>query len=120
MSIFLYRVRRFLLHRFIFCNVAVSVVLQMLMWSYLAFNFQSYSSSAFLHYTVGIGVDLVGNREQLFEIPGIGFVLFFINTIVAFLFFERSRQLSFFFVGLTNLLHALLVITILLVVSLNI
>lgn len=114
-----YAFARFYKNKYVLVQLAISAVLQFGLWMYIFANINLYTDSTFLHYTVGVGVDLVGSRLQIFIMPAIGLSVFLANTALAYLMFKRARMTSYFLVTLTTLLHVFLLIGAVLTVSLN-
>ena len=110
---------RFYKHKYIIIQLAITALLQGVLWLYLLANIRLYTDSTFLHYTVGVGVDLVGSRLQVFALPVIGLCAALANTVLAYTMFRQARMTSFFLVTLTNIIHVFLVISAILTVSLN-
>lgn len=59
-------------------------------WIYLlSYYRQIKEQTVFLHYTVHLGVDLVGPRHQLFFIPLFGLMIFLVNSVLAYFLFQK-------------------------------
>ncbi len=86
---------------------------------YIASNISLYSDATFLHYTVGIGVDLIGTKSKIFVLPLIGLMILIGNTVMSLVCFNHARMVSYFFVFFATSAMSLLCIASLLVVSLN-
>lgn len=120
MGVLLYKIKRFVTNKWVFFNLLFVVLVQLFMWSYLFVNYKYYDADTFLHYTVGIGVDLVGKRNQLFMIPLSGFTILIVNSVVAFTLYEKNKISSIFLEFFVSIAHLYLIIATLLIVSLNV
>lgn len=47
-----------------------------------------------LHYNVYFGVDMTGNWQQVFFLPGIGFTILFLNSILALFFYYKKERIA--------------------------
>jgi len=56
-------------------------------WIYLPLSLRYKEQLVFLHYTVHLGVDLVGSWQQIFSLPLIGLLFFLINLVLAYLLY---------------------------------
>lgn len=72
-----------------------------------------------LHYNIHFGVDLFGAWWLIFLTSAIGFVIFFLNLILAAWFWQRDKVLSYFFVSVSLLTQILLFIATVFIVLLN-
>lgn len=115
-----YKVSRFAFDKVVLINLIITLGFQLILWAYLLVNYQNYADSTFLHYTVGVGVDLVGSKLQVFLVLIVGLIAAFANAVFGYIFFEKAKLTSYFFITFTNVLHLFLLIAGALVVSLNI
>lgn len=114
-----YQIKRFYADRFMAIQTAVSATLNILVWIYLVLNINLFSESTFLHYSVGVGVDYVGKRSDVFSMPIIGLLILAINSAYAFIMFTNSKYTAYVFMGLATLWHICIAIAAVLMVSLN-
>ncbi len=114
-----YAFARFYKNRFVLIQLSITGVLQFALWMYIVSHIRLYTDATFLHYTVGVGVDFVGSKGQIFALPIIGLIIALANTGLAYTMFKKARMTSLFLVTLTNLLHIFLLISAVLIVSLN-
>ena len=120
MGVLLYKIKRFGTNKWVFFNLLFVVLVQLFMWSYLFLNYKYYDADTFLHYTVGIGVDLVGKRNQLFVIPLAGLTIALVNSVIAYSVYEKNKIASIFLEFFVSITHLYLIIATLLIVSLNV
>ena len=87
--------------------LVINFFLNVLIWlgaTYIYHNL--YQNLTVLHYNVDFGIDLIGDRNQVFTIPALGLLLFILNLLLLF-FFIRSRHFKF----IAHLLLGVLVVT---------
>ena len=72
-----------------------------------------------LHYNVYMGIDESGPWQQVFVLPAIGFVLLLVNTIFQVFLHKREKVLSTFFAIATVASEAILLVSMVLIVLLN-
>lgn len=133
---FQYNVRRFVTDRIVLTALIVGGLLQLLMWGYIllhydvllsgvaieqsATNLASHNQlTTFLHYTVGIGVDYVGEPRDIFTLPIVGLILLLANTLLAYVLHAKAVYTSYVLLGISDFLHIFLLIATMLVISLN-
>lgn len=73
-----------------------------------------------LHYNIHYGVDWTGAWWQIFMLPAMGLIFFFINSGIALFFVRRNALLTGVALITTVILSALLFAAMVFVVSLNI
>lgn len=112
-------VRRFFGNKINVFFLVVGVLLELALWTYSAFTVDANNQTAFLHYTVGVGVDFVGQGTKVYIISAIGGVILLINAVVAYTLYERLRFVSYFFLLLADWMQVYLILSVLLVASLN-
>ena len=49
-----------------------------------------------LHYNIYFGGDYIGDSGKIFSLPILGFMIFLINTILAFFLYIRAKILSYY------------------------
>lgn len=72
-----------------------------------------------LHGTVDLGVDLLGNKNDLLWFGGFGGAIFLINVLLAFILARREKVASLYLLFVTGLLFLLLIGTLLFLFRLN-
>ncbi|MEI6510767.1 MAG: hypothetical protein WCO25_01860 [Candidatus Uhrbacteria bacterium] len=72
-----------------------------------------------LHYNVYMGIDESGPWQQVFVLPAIGLALLVINTIFQIFLSKREKVLSTFFAVATVATEAILLVSMVLIVLLN-
>ena len=72
-----------------------------------------------LHFQPLMGADLFGERSDVLTLWVLGVAVAAVNVFLAYVFYDRSRELSFLFGGLNVLLMLLLLIAIGTIVAVN-
>ncbi len=72
-----------------------------------------------LHYNVYMGIDESGPWQRVFVLPAIGFVLLVVNTILQAVLHKKEKVLSTFFAVATVASEAVLLVSMVLIVLLN-
>ena len=120
MEILWYKIKRFLFNPWVFGLLTTAAVTNMFLWYYAVTHFSSGAQLLFLRYSVGVGVDFVGNPRILFLFPSLSTGVMVLFAILAFVLFEKARQTAIVICGLAGILSWYTVIALLLAVSLNI
>ncbi len=72
-----------------------------------------------LHYNVYMGIDESGPWQYVFVLPAIGFGLLIVNSVLQVVFYRREKVLSIFFAVATVATEAILLVSMVLIVLLN-
>lgn len=72
-----------------------------------------------LHYNVLFGVDFKGNSEQVFIIPLIGLVIFFLNSIITMLVYKREKIIAYLLLSTSLVCQIFSVIAIIAIIMIN-
>ncbi|SRR6056297_378334 len=73
-----------------------------------------------LHYNVYLGVDMFGHWQKILILPAIGLLIFFVNTILSFLIYNKKEVLSYFLSIGSLLCQIFLIIATILTILINI
>lgn len=63
-------------------------------WVVLAVFVRPVDYPIILHYNVYFGVDLIGSWWQVYLLPLMGTIMFFINTILAYIFYRQGERIA--------------------------
>lgn len=77
----------------IFFLIAV-IMLNLINWLWVIFSLKEKTKVIPLHSSFLFGVDRIGSKVSLFEIPAVGFFILALNFVLAFLFYERGKKLA--------------------------
>jgi hypothetical protein len=72
----------------------VTIFLCLSSWGIIIFYIRPIDLPIVLHYNVYLGVDIVGDWWQLYFLPIIGDLFFIINTVLAYLFYQKKERLA--------------------------
>lgn len=109
----------YLKDRWILLPLVVIAATQAFAWWYVISKIRPTGEQLFLHYNIIFGVDLVGEWWKLWLLPLGGLVLWLVNFLLSYFFYNHNRFLARFLAVTTALFEVLLVVAILLIVSLN-
>ena len=73
-----------------------------------------------LHYNIYLGVDLFGNWQKIFMLPGLGLLIFTINTILALSLYNKKQIISYFLTIISSLTQIFLLISTILTILIKI
>lgn len=73
-----------------------------------------------LHYNTYLGVDKYGDWKNIFYLPGLGLLIFILNTFFALTIYNKKDVLSYFLVGANLAVQVLLIIATLFIILINI
>ncbi|MEK7159242.1 MAG: hypothetical protein AAB766_01945 [Patescibacteria group bacterium] len=114
-------------NKLILISSIVGLVLNLLIWLVIYFKFYPLvydlpeeQSFIPLHYNIYLGVDLFGKWQNIFYLPGIGLVIFLVNTISALLLYSKKEILSYFLSVSSALLQVFLLLATIFVILINI
>lgn len=120
MEILWYKIKRFLFNPWVFGLLTTAAMTNVFLWYYAVTHFSSGAQLLFVRYSVGVGVDFVGNPRILFLFPALATAVMVLFAILAFLLFEKARLSATVICGLACIVSWYTVIALLLAVSLNI
>jgi Co/Zn/Cd efflux system component len=86
----------------------------------LVYNLPEEQSFIPLHYNIYLGIDLFGPWQNIFYLPGIGLLIFLVNTISALLLYSKKEILSYFLSISSSLLQVFLLLATIFVILINI
>jgi hypothetical protein len=86
--------QEFFRNKVVLWMVISSVVLNIANWLLLGWFIRPVDYSIILHYNVYFGVDIIGNWKAVFVLPGIGLLLFFINSFLALYFYRKLERIA--------------------------
>lgn len=98
----------------------VALMLNIVLWGLLLFNFEQSSEYIVLRYTVYFGISSLGPWQYILLLPLIGLLVLLINTLIAFSFYLKYRVLSYFFTSAAIFINAMILIAGSLLVYFNI
>lgn len=99
--------------------LAVSAVFQAISWWYVASKISPTEDQLFLHYNIIFSIDLIGEWWKVYAPSFVGFCLFLVNLVVAWLLYGNYRSMSRVLLVFMALIEAALLIGQVLLVNLN-
>jgi len=110
----------------IIITTAIAAILNLLIWLLIYFKLrpQVYNlpeDQAFipLHYNIYIGIDSYGIWQKIFILPGLGLLFAIINTIIAFLIYNKKKILSYFLCLANPIIQLILLLSTTLIILIN-
>lgn len=100
-------------------SLAFSLVLQAVIWWYIATHIHYSNQPIFLHYNVIFGVDLVGDWWEIWLFPAAGLGAALINFLAAYFCYTVDAFLARFFAVGAALLQLLTLIAVIFIAGLN-
>ena len=68
----------------------LAIIINLILWGYLAFNIHPKTEPIFLHYTALFGVDLVGAWYRLYFLPLGGLIIILLNFLLGWRLYQRD------------------------------
>ncbi|MBT3419391.1 MAG: hypothetical protein HN726_03855 [Candidatus Magasanikbacteria bacterium] len=99
MSDTIYPIKLYIKHLPIAIMGGASILANLLTWGWLLWYIQPQDGFIFLHYNILFGVDYSGEWWRVLYLPLIGFLIFCVNAILAWLLFHKDKFIA-------QLLHA--------------
>lgn len=96
-----------------------SGLLNAILWALIFLTFPKDAPAAVLHYSVGVGVDFIGEGQQIIVLPLGGLILLMLNGLAAYVIRRASWAATWIVLGTTVLLQVLLLIAYLYILRLN-
>lgn len=85
----------FLKDKFILIPLSVNLLSVFSLFFYLLFSFQKAGEKTiFLHYTVHLGVDLIGSKSQIYFLPLGAFLVVILNSVLSYFIYLNQKYLS--------------------------
>ena len=108
-------------HVFVLLGViALSIILNSLIWAVALWFFPSDSPAAILHYTTDLGVDFVGSGTQIYTLPRLGTFILLFNIIIGLAVCRADNRAAWQAWSITPAIQLILLAAALLVRNANI
>ncbi|MEI6288048.1 MAG: hypothetical protein WCP18_00475 [bacterium] len=96
-------------NKIILGGLVASIIINIILWIILFFNFWQSTEYIILGYTVYFGISSLGPWQQVLLLPASGLIVLVINFLIIFHIYLKQRMLSYFFV-LSALIFNLIVL----------
>ncbi len=93
----------------IWATFIVAVILNIALWILVQFTFPKDVPVAVLHYSVGFGIDVIGEGGQIMTLPILGLILLIANTVIAGIV-KRASAVAFWMFWMTSPIIQLILI----------
>lgn len=100
----------YLADRLIFVSLAVSLLLNIILWIILLNKFGVKSEVIPLHFSVVYGIDFVGPTYLVFELPILGLLVLIVNSLLAKQLYREQNLLAYFLTFGSSLVQILLLL----------
>jgi len=101
----------FLKDRFIISALLTAIALNIILWIILYLKIKPSEYPIPLHYNIFFGVDLVGEYNKIYILPGIGILILFFNLILSFSLYKKERLASYLLIGTAVLIQMFLILS---------
>lgn len=102
----------------IFLFLSAGVLLNLFFWLAVWRMTSFFEGQIPLHYNIYFGVDLLGDKKEIFKLPSTGAIFFLLNFALSFFLYERERILSYFLIIAGFFVQIFLFASALLIISL--
>lgn len=99
--------------------LAVSILLNAATWGVALYVFPQDRVAAILHYNTSVGIDFIGEANQIKAIAWIGTALIGGNIILALFLRKGSRRAATMFWAVLPIIEAILLVSLVLILRLN-
>ncbi|MFB6226419.1 MAG: hypothetical protein ABEJ02_03630 [Candidatus Paceibacteria bacterium] len=99
---------------------SLGLVINILIWVWLAWHITPQEEPIFLHYNILFGVDLVGQWWKVYVLPFVGLLIFLVNGFIGWLSFHKDRYIAYFLNATAIICQIFIFVSAYLLVFLNI
>ncbi|MAF13962.1 MAG: hypothetical protein CMI53_03645 [Parcubacteria group bacterium] len=100
-------------------NLLFSILVNIFLWIFLVWQVKSFPDLISLHYNIYFGIDLLGSKYQLFLLPVLGLIFFFINLLIGSMVYTKEKILSYFLSGASTLSQFIFLIAVAFITIIN-
>lgn len=104
---------------FVLLCLGSSVILNVLLWIFLAIKTAGLTEDAILHYGALQGVDLMGPAKQFFILPLVGLVIIGVNFLLSAFSIKTNQLVARILGSLAVLAQIILIVAAILLMSIN-
>lgn len=97
-------IKQFFKNKLLLTLFISSIVINILNFLFLFYFIEKLNNLIILHYNVYLGVDLMGESNQVFLIPIVGLSFALINLCLAIYFFSKKERMLSHILSLTTLI----------------
>lgn len=98
---------------------AATILVNFTAWALIFIFLGKEKFNIILHYNVLFGVDFKGSAEQVFIIPLIGLIIFFLNAIITKLVYRREKFIAYLLLSTSLVCQVFAVIAIIAIIMIN-
>lgn len=100
-------IKEFFKNKLLLILFSSSFVVNVFNFLFLFYFIRELNNFVILHYNVYLGVDLMGESNQVFLVPAVGLFFIIINLILAIYFFSRKERMLSHILSLTTFIAQL-------------
>ena len=115
----LYPVKLYFKYRASFGLMGAAALLNLASWVWALWHIRPHSEPIFLHYNILFGVDYIGEWWRFFGLPAVGLAILLINFFTGWVLFPKDKFSSLLLNAISAICQVFLLITTVLLVSLN-
>ncbi len=102
----------------IFLAFIFSLLINAFFWFVVWYLTLSFENTIPLHYNIYFGVDILGDKKEIFKLPLIALLILIINFVLSFILYKQKKILSYFLILAGFLIQVFLLTAGLLIISL--
>ena len=95
-------IKEFLRNKFLITLLVSSLTVSVLNFLFLYYFTEKLNNLIILHYNVYLGVDLMGESNQIFLIPAVGLFFALVNLVLAIYFISKKERMLSHILSLTT------------------
>lgn len=99
--------------------VGLAAGANVVLWLLVLLTFPIEAPVSILHYSVGVGIDFIGQGSEIMTLPAIGSILLIGNSLLAAGLWRRSSRASWILLSSSFIFQALLLVAYILLWRLN-
>lgn len=96
-----------------------TIIVNLTAWILVLFFLEQGKINIILHYNVIFGVDFKGSSEQVFIIPLIGLVIFFLNSIITTLVYKKETIIAYLLLSTSLVCQIFSIIAVVAIIMIN-
>ncbi len=107
----LYPLKLFFKDYFVSSGIFFAILANLFLWIYIPLKARNLGETAFLHYTVHFGVDLIGSWTRFLIIPVISLIVLIVHTGLGYWLYGQTKELARFLIISQVVMYAFLIVS---------